>query len=99
MDANLKQSLSKLLNTYKTIHSSSDDHDGRYVKISDIINTTATNQPGYALDARQANPSISGTMAEKIETLQNSQESTDTVVTNIEDRVIHLEAYEQWGTF
>lgn len=99
MDDNLKESLSRLLKSYNTMHGSSDAHDGRYLKISNIMNSSATNQPGFALDARQANPNESGSMAEKIMFLENTVSSLAESIENLDNKVSDLDAYEQWGTF
>lgn len=99
MDDNLKVSLSKLLKSYNTMHSSSGDHDDRYLKIANIMNNSATNQPGFALDARQANPNESGSMAQKIASLETSINLINTNVENSEDRISVIEECLQWGTF
>lgn len=99
MDYNLKESLRKLLNAYNTAHISSNSHDSRYLKISNIINNNAVNQEGYALDARQANPTIQGSMAEKITSLETTCTEVASKVEDLENRIAFLETYEQWGTF
>ena len=99
MDSNLKESLSKLLKSYNTMHSSSDAHDSRYLKISNIMNNGATNQPGFALDARQANPNESGSMAQKIASLEQSDVSVTENIQKLDNRISGVEEYQQWGTF
>lgn len=102
MDANLKESLQKLLKSYNTMHTSSDNgsHDERYVQLSSIINNNATNQAGYALDARQANPNIDGSMANQILAIQNTCESIKSDIAELNERVAYLESGGlDWGTF
>lgn len=92
MDADLKESLSKLLKQYNTMHKERGDHDERYLQLLDIINNSATTEEGYALDARQANPNISGSMAETI--TKNTEDIED-----VESRVSKVETLVEWGTF
>lgn len=55
----------------------------------DIVNNQTTTEKGYALDARQANPNIDGTLAKQVADLNGSLKLGVPIVTNID-----LKAFE-----
>ena len=66
------QNVETALNTCKqdlSNHKSSGDHDSRYLQKSAVINNNTTTEAGYALDARQANPNVSGSLGAQINLL------------------------------
>lgn len=64
-----------------TSHKSSGDHDGRYLQKSAVINNNTTTEAGYALDARQANPNVSGSLGAQISELS----------TNLSNKILKIE--------
>ena len=81
MDDLLKQSLQKLF----TNHNSGGYHDSRYLLKTSVINSNSVTEEGYALDARQANPTISGSLAYQIEEQNTNLEGLFKIVTGTSD--------------
>ena len=50
----------------------SHNHDGRYLQKSAVINSNTVTETGYALDARQANPNVSGSLGAQINSLNKT---------------------------
>ena len=48
------------------------NHDGRYLQKSAVINSNTVTETGYALDARQANPNVSGSLGAQINSLNKT---------------------------
>lgn len=48
------------------------NHDGRYLQKSAVINSNTVTEAGYALDARQANPNVSGSLGAQISSLNRT---------------------------
>lgn len=48
------------------------NHDGRYLQKSAVINSNTVTEAGYALDARQANPNVSGSLGAQINSLNRT---------------------------
>lgn len=48
------------------------NHDGRYLQKSAVINSNTVTEAGYALDARQANPNVSGSLGAQINSLNTN---------------------------
>lgn len=48
------------------------NHDSRYLQKSAVINSNTVTEAGYALDARQANPNVSGTLGAQINSLNRT---------------------------
>lgn len=48
------------------------NHDSRYLQKTAVINNTTATEAGYALDARQANPNISGSLGAQITSLNET---------------------------
>lgn len=48
------------------------NHDLRYLQKSAVVNNNTITEAGYALDARQANPNISGSLGAQIDTLNET---------------------------
>lgn len=59
-------------------HAAGGDHDGRYLKKAEVVNNNTTTAAGYALDARQANPNVVGTLGAQILALVNGLASHKT---------------------
>ena len=59
---------SKLSGKSDTSH----NHDSRYLQKSAVINNNTTTEAGYALDARQANPNVSGSLGAQISSLNKT---------------------------
>lgn len=53
-------------------HAAGGDHDGRYLKKAEVVNNNTTTAAGYALDARQANPDVAGSLGAQIHSLNNN---------------------------
>lgn len=49
------------------------------LNIANVVNNKTTNQSGYALDARQANPDVSGTLAADVKALNDNLEATESL--------------------
>lgn len=64
--------IQKQLDDILTTHKSSGDHDGRYLQKSAVINNNTVTEAGYALDARQANPNVSGSLGAQIDALNKN---------------------------
>lgn len=60
-----------LLNRGLIEHKTSGDHDSRYLQKSAVINSNTVTEAGYALDARQANPNVDGSLAKQISALND----------------------------
>ena len=56
--------------------------DDEKLNIDKITQSTAVNQDGYALDAREKNASISGTMANQISALNTNLVAATTITTS-----------------
>lgn len=48
------------------------NHDDTYLKKTSVINSNTITEAGYALDARQANPNISGSLGAQIDALNET---------------------------
>ena len=48
------------------------NHDSRYLQKSAVINSNTVTEAGYALDARQANPNVSGSLGAQIDDLNTN---------------------------
>ena len=48
------------------------NHDSRYLQKSAVINSNTVTETGYALDARQANPNVSGSLGAQINSLNTN---------------------------
>lgn len=48
------------------------NHDSRYLQKSAVINSNTVTEAGYALDARQANPNVSGSLGAQINSLNRT---------------------------
>lgn len=48
------------------------NHDSRYLQKSAVINSNTVTEAGYALDARQANPNVSGSLGAQINSLNKT---------------------------
>lgn len=60
------------------------NHDSRYLHKSAVINSNTVTEAGYALDARQANPNVSGSLGEQISSLNRTlatKQDTSTAIT------------------
>lgn len=57
-------------------HKTSGDHDSRYLLKSAVVNTNTVTEAGYALDARQANPNVAGSLGAQIDTLNKTLTDT-----------------------
>lgn len=68
-------------------HRKSGDHDGRYLLKENVVNDNTVTEPGYALDARQANPNMKGSLAEKVDLLY--QEILNTATDGDIDNIIN----------
>lgn len=62
------QSVEEIISEHKT----SGDHDDRYLKKSEVLNTNIVTEAGYALDARQANPNVAGSLGAQISALKTN---------------------------
>ena len=54
---------------------------GTKLNIANVVNNKTTTEEGYALDARQANPNVSGSLGAKIQTLNNNLTSIGSYTT------------------
>ena len=62
------QSVEEIISEHKT----SGDHDDRYLKKSAVTNSNTVTEAGYALDARQANPNVAGSLGAQIDALNKT---------------------------
>lgn len=82
----------KQLDDILTTHKISGDHDSRYLQKSAVINSNTVTEAGYALDARQANPNVSGSLGAQINSLNTNLAMKQDASTAINTSNIGLQA-------
>lgn len=83
-DAKVTQEQINEVKSSLTAHKTGADHDSRYLLKSAVANNKTTSAAGYALDARQANASIAGTLAADIQNcLKSVSDGKSTVASAI----------------
>lgn len=65
------------------------NHDSRYLQKSAVINSNTVTEAGYALDARQANPNVSGSLGAQINSLNTNLGTKATII----DRRLSTQTY------
>lgn len=68
------------------------NHDSRYLQKTAVINNTTATEAGYALDARQANPNISGSLGAQITSLNETfTTKISDLNTNLSNKILKIE--------
>ena len=83
------------------------NHDGRYLQKSAVINSNTVTEAGYALDARQANPNVSGSLGAQINSLNTNLVPSIIAFTQTDEmkNIFHIEAcvdcpnFKDWKCF
>ena len=68
------------------------NHDSRYLHKSAVINSNTVTEAGYALDARQANPNVSGSLGAQINSLNRTfTTQINDLNTNLSNKILKIE--------